>query len=582
MSGLSELSISIGQHSAAGRKEINQDFYGVCIPRQPHLSSKGITMAVADGISSSDVSQIAAQAAVTTFLEDYFCTAEAWSVTKSVQRVLHATNAWLHSQTCQSQHRFDKDRGYVCTLSAMVLKSTTAHIFHVGDSRIYRLRAQSLEQLTQDHRISVSQETSYLSRALGMGPQLEIDYQAIAIELGDVYFFATDGVYEHVNPRFVIETVKQNASDLDQAARLITEEAFKQGSPDNLTAQLARVDELPDHDTHEIHQQAHSLPVPPALEARMLFDGYRIIRQLQASSRSHVFLAIDSETDRPVVLKTPSVEQHADPVYLERFLMEEWIARRINSPYVLKPCPQTRQRNFLYVATEYVEGQTLAQWMIDHPKPSVELVRSIVDQIAKGLRAFHRLEMLHQDLKPDNVLIDRTGTVKIIDFGSTRVAGVQEKTGAGDTPGPMLGAEQYSAPEYFLGHAGSPRADLFSLGVIMYQMLSAKLPYGAQVPKAKTLREQRKLRYRSLLIDRPEIPAWIDETIRKALDPDPAKRYADPSEFTFDLHHPNKAFLNLVRTPLIERNPAVFWQVTSFVLALVVLMLLNNVVNTVR
>jgi serine/threonine protein kinase len=268
-------------------------------------------------------------------------------------------------------------------------------------------------------------------------------------------------------------------------------------------------------------------------------------------------------------------------VYLERFLMEEWIARRINSPYVLKPCPQTRQRNFLYVATEYVEGQTLAQWMIDHPKPSVELVRSIIDQVGKGLRAFHRLEMLHQDLKPDNVLIDRTGTVKIIDFGSTRVAGIQEKTRL-NAPGPMLGAEQYSAPEYFLGHDGSPRADLFSLGVIMYQMLSGGLPYGAQVPKAKTLREQRKLHYRSLLIDRPEIPAWIDETLRKALSPEPGKRYADLSEFTFDLHHPNKAFLNQVRTPLIERNPAVFWQVTSFVLALVVLILLNNVVNTVR
>ncbi|WP_340124631.1 protein phosphatase 2C domain-containing protein [Methylobacter svalbardensis] len=98
------------------------------------MSSKGIAIGLADGISSSDVSHIASQAAVTGFLEDYFCTSEAWSVKKSVQRVLIASNSWLYAQTRQSRYCYDMDRGYVCTLSAMVIKSTTAHIFHVGDS----------------------------------------------------------------------------------------------------------------------------------------------------------------------------------------------------------------------------------------------------------------------------------------------------------------------------------------------------------------------------------------------------------------------------------------------------------------
>src|SRR5690606_10917165 len=117
-------------------------------------------VALADGISSSDVSQIASEATVTGFFADYFCTSDAWSVKKSAQRVLVAINSWLHAQTCRSQYRYDKDRGYVCTFSAMVIKSTTAHIFHVGDARIYRVQDNNLEQLTNDHRVWISQEKS--------------------------------------------------------------------------------------------------------------------------------------------------------------------------------------------------------------------------------------------------------------------------------------------------------------------------------------------------------------------------------------------------------------------------------------
>ena len=125
---LKQLKISVGQHTDKGRKETNQDFHGVYIPEETLLSSKGLAIALADGISSSDVSQVASEAAVTGFLADYFCTAETWSVKKSAQRVLMtATNRPVQIPSRQdSQHRFDKDRGYVCTFSAMVIKSTTA------------------------------------------------------------------------------------------------------------------------------------------------------------------------------------------------------------------------------------------------------------------------------------------------------------------------------------------------------------------------------------------------------------------------------------------------------------------------
>lgn len=568
------LKIALGQHSHSGRKPLNQDFHGACIPDEPQLTAKGIAVALADGVSSSNVSQIASEATVKSFLDDYYCTSAAWSVRQSAQRVLMALNSWLYAQTRQSQYRYDQDRGYVCTLSAVVIKSTTAHIFHVGDSRIYRLREGALEQLTEEHRLWISQDKSYLSRALGVNPQLEIDYRAVGIEPGDVFVLATDGVHEHVNARSLINALSDRSADLDAAARSLVSEAYEQGSDDNLTIQLVRIEEVPESGATEIHHQLSELPLPPDLAPRMDFDGFKILRDIRISSRSHVHLALDvtGEIETPVVIKTPSVDLRNDPAYLERFLLEDWIARRIDSPHVVRACEPSRKRNYLYTVTEFIDGQTLTQWMVDNPKPKLATVRAIVEQIARGLQAFHRLEMLHQDLRPENVMIDAIGTVKIVDFGSTRVAGIVES--ASTVQNLPQGTAQYTAPEYFLGEAGTPRSDLFSLGIIAYQMLSGRLPFGAEVAKARTKAAQRRLIYRSLLDDERDIPAWFDETLKKATQPDPDKRYQELSEFVYDLSHPNEAYLRRTRQPLLERHPLVFWKTVSLLLLIIIVWLL--------
>jgi serine/threonine protein phosphatase PrpC len=567
-----ELKISVGQFSDKGAKEANQDFHGVLIPDEPLLSLKGISIVLADGISTSKVSRVAAESAVKGFLTDYYCTSESWSVRTSAQRVLEATNSWLHSQT-RSQYAYDKDRGYVCTLSAMVIKSTTAHLFHIGDSRIYRLSGNTLEQLTNDHRIVISSEQSYLGRALGVNPQIEIDYQMVRLEPGDVFVLATDGVYEHLSARRIAKAINEGAADLDAAAKAIVGQAYDAGSDDNLTVQIVRVDQLGESAASEVFGQPSELPLPPLLEARMVFDGYRIVRELHGSSRSHIYLAVDVETDAVVTLKIPSIDLREDPAYLKRFLMEEWVARRIDSPHVLKPCLPSRRRNFLYLVSEYIDGQTLTQWMIDNPAPALETVRDIVEQIAKGLRAFHRKEMLHQDLRPDNIMIDNSGTLKIIDFGSTRIKGVAEAEPSG-VRDDILGTLQYTAPEYFLGEAATSRSDLFSLGVITYQMLTGKLPYGAQAAQARTRAQFGKLRYRSAALGDRGVPVWVDGTLERAVHPNPAKRYDSLSEFLFDLRQPNVNYVTSSAAPLIERNPLLFWKSTTIVLALAVIVLL--------
>ncbi len=562
------LHIRIGQYSHRGHKPVNQDFIGARIPVAPLLGHKGVVLALADGISSSQVSQVASETAISGFIEDYYCTPEAWSVKQSAERVLQAINAWLFAQTRNSPYRFERDKGYICTFSTLIFKARHAHLLHAGDSRIYRLANGQLEPLTEDHRHCLDAETSYLTSALGVHNHLRFDYHKLELEPGDTFILASDGAYEFFDPTETAQILTAHQDDFNSAAKTLVERALAQGSRDNLSVQIARVESLPERAVGELSRQASALPLPPTLDAGTTFDGYRIVRQLYISSRSHVYLARDTHSDQSVVIKVPAMEGRNNPHYLERFLMEDWIARRLDHTHLLKAARQDHERGFLYVATEFIDGQTLSQWLRDNPSPSLTKVREIIQQIAKGLQAFHRQEMVHRDLRPDNIMIDAQGTVKIIDFGSAQVAGISEGR---DSENVIYGAALYAAPEYFLGESGDRRSDLYSLGSIAYQMLTGKVPYGPHIARTRTPAEQHKLRYHSAQTYQSSVPHWVDECLRKAVHINRRKRYGELSEFIYDLHNPNPAFTRKAKPPLIERNPVLFWQSVSLVLLLVLI-----------
>ena len=570
------LQVSLGQHSLAAPSPDggpNQDCHGALLPTGHVLASKGIALAVADGISSSRVSQEASRTAVAAFLADYYATSDAWSVRRAAQRVISATNAWLHGQTMRSDARFDKDRGHVCTFSALILKGRELHLLHVGDARLYRIHPHALEQLSDDHRVHISSTETYLGRALGAGPQVEIDYRHWDAEVGEVYLLATDGAYSHLDAAAVHVALAASPDDLDAAAAALTQQARTRGSVDDATVLLLRVDALPDVGAAHPQLGREGLALPPPLAPRQQFEGFTLVRELQLSARSHVYLAVDDSSGAQAVIKVPAVDLREDTEALDRFVLEEWVARRIDSPHVLKAWPGERPRQHLFVAMDYVDGQTLAQWMVDHPHPPLDEVRALVAQLARGLQALHSREMLHQDLRPENVMIDRQGTVKLIDLATVHVAGLAEGSPApqADTP---PGTLQYMAPEYLLGQGGSPRADLFSLAALTYQMLCGQLPYGLDAARVRSPQALRALRYVPLRHHRPELPAWLDAVLKKALSPEPARRQEVVSEFVYDLHAPGAQFQSTRSPPLVERNPVRFWQATTLLLALAVLGLL--------
>lgn len=572
----SKLKFSVGSYSDKGIKEENQDSLAHFVPENLNLlAGKGAAFALADGVSSSVEAKQASQACVTGFMEDYFSTPDSWSVKKSGGKVLTAINNWLYSQSNQFH---SIDRGLASTFCGLVIKSTTAHLFHVGDSRIYLFRNNTLEQLTTDHRIHLPGNQEYLGRAMGIDYRLDIDYKSLPIEVGDIFFISTDGVHDYLADKKILEAFKSGKQDLAQLCTQLVTQSLDNGSLDNVSCFAIKITDLPSQDRDEAYSQLTKLPFPPELYEGVILDGYRVTRELHASSTSQLYLAVDTETDEKVVLKTPSVNFEDDPAYLERFQMEEWIGRRIDSPHVIRTIEQSRPRLFLYYVMEYIEGKTLEQWMADQTKPDLTVIRNIVSQAVSGIRAFHRLDMLHQDIKPGNIMITPEGLVKIVDFGSTKIAGIADVS----TPierKELLGTKHYTAPEYLINGTGTTQSDLFALGCVIYEMITGKLPYGKAIANAETQVAFKKLNYIPISRHVSNIPEWIDRTLQKAVEIEPSRRYEKMSELESDLRRPNPEFLKETSRPLLERNPLAFWKFMSallFIANLVLLYLLNQ------
>lgn len=568
-----ELRVRYGQGSNPGTKLRNDDALGIKIPDGTDLITKGVTAVIADGVSTAEAGGEAAQLSVLGFLNDYYSTPETWTTKTAGGCVLTAINRWLYSE---GRRLGNEDRGYLATFSALVLKSRTAHLFHVGDSRIYLLRNGALEQLTRDHASRVSGKASYLGNALGLDLNLRVDYQQLSIHPGDVFFLTTDGIHDalpHDALTRALRTREDNALD-DSCAALI-EDALARGSSDNLSSQIIVVDSLERESQVESYRELERLPFPPDLDPGVTFEGYRIDRLMHASSRSQLYLATDPDLGHQVVIKTPSVNYSDDPAYIDRFLMEEWIGRRLSNKHLIRMLrKKAAEPRFLYHVMEYVEGRSLKDWIRCNTRPSVKEVVEIVEGIITGLRAMHRRETLHGDLKPDNIMIDPEGVPRIIDFGSAYVAGIRE-VALPYQRGLALGTARYSAPEYRLGCRPTNRSDLFSLAMITYEMLThGQRPFGERFENANAAGEFSRLDYLPAAKHNPLVTTWVDGALKRALSWNPTRRQDCLSEFLADLKNPNPDYILPSDAPLLAKNPVAFWKGLSVLLSILVLVLL--------
>lgn len=534
---MKQLQVKIQSHSVAGIKDENQDACACYVPQDYLLERKGVVSVIADGVSSCERAKKASNDCVQGFLTDYYATPDSWGTEHCATKVITALNSSLYSQSMV----IDEVSSMLSTMSALIIKSNTAYLFHIGDSRIYRYRDGVLKQLTKDHVTNVNQKETYLSRAIGFDSNVQIDFQALDLKLGDQFLMTTDGVHGYLDHTEMATSIGQKTAVED-----LVEMAITKGSQDNASAIICTVNQLPEKHLNEAFDELTQRPIPPDLENGMKINGFEIESLIHASNRTQIYRARDINTNQLVALKTPSINFEDDAQYLKHFVYEEWVGLRIHCPNVVQIHNGGGQSKFLAYAMEYVEGQTLRQWMNNNPQPSIDAVVKIVKQIVQGLRGFHRQEMLHCDLKPENIMIDQFGQIKLIDFGSARIAGIAELA----TPISVVGnqgTQGYTAPEVILEHRVSRLSDQFSLGVIVYEMFSSKLPYQEKLDKSLTIKKLLKLSYGSVLQHNPHVPIWIDGAIHKACNLEESSRYEVLSEFLFDLEQPNSQFLLVTR-----------------------------------
>ncbi|WP_369984027.1 protein kinase [Thalassolituus sp.] len=568
------LEITFGGYSTAGNKPENQDAFAAWQPSASSARYKGIACCIADGVSCSENAQQASVTSVTHFLNDYYSTPDSWDVKTAAGKVLSSLNSWLyhHGQQASARHN-----SLVTTFSSIVLKSSTLHAFHAGDSRIYRLRGTSLECLTRDHTHQYGQGKEYLSRALGMDTHLEVDYLCQPLEEGDILLLTTDGVHGVLPDKRLRDVLLENISEdrnqtlFEKCARSLVDAALETGSDDNLTAVIVRVESLPEQNIDEAHRVLTERVIPPVLNVGDCIDHFEVEQILYSGTRSHLYRVLNRRDKKRYVLKAPSLNFEEDLVYLEGFVREQWAGARIDHPNVMKIMPPEAHGRFMYHICELVEGESLRQWINDHPMADLSEVRVIIEQIVLGLRAFQRMGMIHRDLKPENVMITAQGQVKLIDFGTVLVKGLSEVASPIDEDCPV-GSVNYIAPEYVIDGVATMQSDLFSLGVMVYEMLSGAQPFKMEKVHRSGAKSTSQWKYHPLREHRSDIPLWLDLAIEKACHPDIHLRHGAYSEFWSDLTKPNPALIGAhAHKPLMARHPEKVWPVVSGVLLVIVI-----------
>ena len=572
------LQVSLGHASQQGPRPRNEDFVGAATPEGEELAAKGVLLAVADGVGGHAHGREAAEQTVRSLLADYYATPQTWGVDKSIDTVLGAVNRWLLGQSAKSRDY----AGMATTLTAVVLRGRRHHVAHVGDSRAYRWRGGELLRLTEDHTWAHPEFDNVLRRAIGLEARLLVDHDDGELALGDCFVLVTDGVWATLGDAGIAAVMeaevggnlgKPSGSHADTganaqaAADALVLGAIRRGTADNATALVARIDALPPDNLRDRLADSRRLPLPPRLKPGQVLDGLRIEELLHESRVTLLYRVTRLADGLALVLKT--LLPDADDEAASALVREEWLARRVPGKGFPRVCEHA-QRDHLYYLMSWHEGETLKAGLArGHRYAPHELVgigRALLGRVA----ALHRLGIVHRDIKPDNVHIDRAGELRLLDLGVA--AADAEDLAEINNPG----TPSYMAPELFAGNAANESSDLYACGVTLYELLARKYPYGEIEPFQRPHfgAPVSPTRYR------PDTPAWLEAVLLKACAREPKDRFETAEEFLLALERgASRPLASRRHVPLVERNPRLALKLVagaSLLLNLVLLFLLSR------
>jgi serine/threonine protein phosphatase PrpC len=553
--------VSAGFASKPGPRPDNQDFAGALMGWELEQPRQEVIAAIADGIGGAKGGRVAAETAVRGFLDGFCDMPETMEVQRAGARIVSSLNAWINSIGRQDPTL----TGLGCTLTALVLRGRVAHLLHVGDTRAYRLSGDRLTCLTTDHVHETGQGRSHtLLRALGVETEVRLDYATQPVALHDRFLLCSDGVHGSLSEPTIADILSDRSAPEDTANALV-DAALEAESTDNCTALVLDVVALPAAGSADVSTAIQSLPAVPTPTGGESIDGFVLKALLSEGRYTRLFGAEDEVEGGDVVIKFPKPQLAGIEAYRAAFIREAWVGARIHNPSIGRviELPPGRQ-TCLYTVMPFYQGELLEARLAHPPMLGLEEGRNIAIKLARAVAALHRAGIIHRDIKPDNIILETGGALKLIDLGVVRVPGLEEFP-AENIPGTAA----YMAPEMTDGEAGNEQTDIYALGVTMFRAFTGEYPY-ANADAMSPPRRGRPQRFSEL---RPDLPAWVEATLARAIALDPAQRFNDMTEFAQEMEAgPARAAAGLSRPrTLYERAPVRVWQGISALLALALL-----------
>jgi serine/threonine protein phosphatase PrpC len=552
---------SVGFCSKTGRRKANEDFAGAVFGAELPQPRQEVIAAIADGIGGAKGGRIAAETAVRGFLDGFCDLPETMEALRAGAKIVSALNGWINSMGRQ-----DPDvAGLGCTFTALVLRGRVAHLLHVGDTRAYRLSSDRMTCLTMDHvRQDSTGRSHVLNRALGVEAEVRLDYATQPVALHDRFLLCSDGVHGFLTDERIADILRDRSAPEDTAGALVAA-ALQSGSTDNCTALVLDVVALPTAGSSDISAAILQLPAIPAPLLGETIDGF-VLKALISEGRYSLLFAAEDEVEGGIVaLKFPKPQLVSVDAYRAAFVREAWVGARVHNPWIGRviELPPGRQ-TCLYTVMPLYQGELLETRLSRSPALGLEEGRNITVKLARGVAALHRAGIIHRDIKPDNVILEGGGSLKLIDLGVVRVPGLEDFP-----PEEIPGTQAYMAPEMFAGEAGNEATDIYALGVAMFRAFSSEFPYG----NLDATSPPRRNRPKDFCALRPDLPAWLQAALARAIAVDPAKRFHDMTEFAFEMEAgPPRAPIAIPRPrTLYERAPLQVWQGLAALLALALL-----------
>lgn len=546
--------LHVALRSVQGARESNEDYVGFVAGTAEERVAKGSVLAMADGMSGAAGGRVAAELAVRGFLEAYYGLPATLRPEIAAGRALDAINRWLFRIG-----RTDAGlREMAASFAALIIRSREAYIVSAGDVRVYHVHDHTCQQVNADDFYPTT-IGGIITNAPGLRETVTTEVRRVAIEKGDLFVMCTDGLYRGLSTAALSETLFLSQTTPLQAQDLINH-AKERGTTDDITVAVTRILDVPPLDGPLIERIVAALPLmpPPSLGATV--DGYRLERIAHDGHYSRLVVAEDTyDPDTPVLIKFPKPSVRRDENVRQGFMKEAWISSRVRHTQLVlsRPLGGPRQTQ-LYLVMPYFEGETLEAVLQRSPLPW-HAAQALLIGVAKTVYALNRVHIFHRDIKPANILLLREGGLKLLDLGLAHTPGLP-----GGTPLGTPGTPGYMAPELLTGGLGDARSEVFALAVTLYRALSGgRMPYGLRglIP---------------LTHFRRDLPYELNLLIEKALSSDPNDRHQDALEFAFDLEQiPVQSTMRRhPRTPLLTRNPLAFWQWSSALLFIILLLLL--------